>query len=262
MKKNHFVAATLFCSNLALAGNPAWADKAITAEKTPPIPILYTGSAIKIDGKLDDAAWKTAQAHEFNFYYRATTDSDRQKTKFRMLWDDQALYVAFEVQDNYITAREKTRDEAPYLDDCAEIFLIPEDTDLPLHFGFEVNLYKVANDFIYLNNFYKNEKVVVTGYDPEYEVGVTINGSLNDNQDLDRGWVMEMAIPLKVLSSRGEFSSVSEGVIWKALAVRQDRNDLEGDRRTTSTWFANSEENFDVHAPKHFGRIQFVKSGK
>jgi len=45
-------------------------------------------------------------------------------------------------------------------------------------------------------------------------VEVGIDGTLNDNSDLDVGWTMEMAIPLKLFRGMDKFSPVMEGNKW------------------------------------------------
>jgi hypothetical protein len=219
---------------------------------------VKNNNVIEIDGKLNETMWQKAEACSLDYFYNVEKLNDKQKTQFRMLWDDENLYVFFECTDQFITARENKRDGEPYFDDCAEIFLIPAADSLNMHFGFELNLYKTANDFIFLNKINKGEKFVIKGYDPDYQVAVSINGTVNDNSDIDKGWTMEMAIPLKVFNGVG-YPSVSEGVKWAFLAVRQDRNDAEGDRRSTSTIYPIYDISKNVHQPNRFGLLEFVK---
>jgi len=128
-----------------------------------------------------------------------------------------------------------------------------------VHYGFELNLYKASNYFIYLNNFYQGQNAAVRSYDPDFEVEVTVDGTINDNSDLDKGWTMEMAIPLILFKGMDKFSPVKEGNQWGFLAIRQERNDAEGNRRITSTIFPIYDINKDVHQPNRFGLMEFVK---
>lgn len=218
--------------------------------------VSKTTAAIQIDGKMDEAAWQNTEVRSFDYFFDVVKPTDEQKSTFRMLWDEDYLYFFYECKDQFITARETVRDRAPYFDDCAEVFLIPVPETLNMHYGFEVNLYKTANDFIYLNDFYQGEFAALKGFNPEFEVGLTIDGTLNDNSDLDKGWTMEIAIPIKVFKGADKFYPVQEGSKWKFLALRQDRNDAEGNRRTASTIFPTRK---DVHDPDVFGMLEFVK---
>jgi hypothetical protein len=221
--------------------------------------VARTNTPMVIDGKLNEEAWQKTESRSLDYFYRVEKPTDQQNTVFRMLWDDENLYVFFACEDQYITARERNRDGRPYLDDCAEIFLIPVPDSLNVHYGFELNLYKASNDFIYLNNFYQGKNAAVRSYDPDFEVEVTVDGTVNDNSDLDKGWTMEMALPLTLFKGMDRFSPVKAGNQWGFLAIRQERNDAEGNRRITSTIFPIYDINKDVHQPNRFGLMEFVE---
>lgn len=216
-----------------------------------------TESPIKIDGKID-AAWKNTESASLDYYRRDEKPSDRQTSQFRMMWDEENLYVLFQCQDKYITAREIRRDGQPYFDDCAEIFLIPANAPLNMHYGFELNLYKASNDFIFLNKFHEDRHALIKSYDPDFDVEVSIDGTLNDNSDEDREWIMEMAIPLELFDGINTFSPVAPGNRWVFQAIRQDRNDATGNRRSWSTLFEVHPDHPNVHEPEDFGYLEFV----
>lgn len=213
---------------------------------------------IRVDGKLD-ADWKQTEVGQFGHHYRDESASDRQSGTFRMLWDEENLYVFFECEDRFITARETTRDGQPYFDDCAEIFLIPAPAPLDMHLGLEVNLYKASNDFLFLTDFNNGNYVAVKSWNPDFNVAVAIDGTVNDNSDSDRGWSMEFAIPLKLFIGIDKFSPVSPGNKWAFQAVRQDRNDPTGNRRAWSTLYPLSKDNPSVHDPEYFNLLEFVE---
>jgi len=223
-------------------------------------PILKVSKALEtivVDGKMDEDSWSKTEARDLNYFYSVENPTDQQRTTFRMLWDDKNLYVFFECEDQYMTARETKRDGSPYFDDCAEIFLIPVPDSLDTHFGFELNLYKASNDFIYFNNYYKGKEVALKTFDPDFESGVTFEGSINDNSDIDKGWTMELAIPLSTFGKLGSIVPVQSGNKWAFMAVRQDRNDAKGNRRSTSTIFPIYDISKKVHQVNRFGLMIF-----
>jgi hypothetical protein len=217
---------------------------------------------IVIDGKKEEKDWSRTEAATFDYFYHYDTvikNDDKQKTIFRMLWDEEFLYVFFESDDKYLTAREKVRDGVPFFDDCAEIFLSPAPEIFSTHMGFEVNLYKTSNDFLFMTDFYKGQPGVLKAFNPEFKVETTLKGTLNDNSDIDQGWTMEMAIPLKLFFKIDTYASVKAGAKWTFLALRQERNEVEGNRRITSSIFSIDEEKIDVHEPNKFGFLYFVE---
>ena len=115
-------------------------EKKLVIGEQPIFKVSRAMQSIVIDGKMDEAAWNKTEARTFDYFYATEKPDDKQKMVFRMLWDDQNLYVFFEAEDKYITARETKRDGQPYFDDCAEIFLITVPDSLDTHIGYELNL--------------------------------------------------------------------------------------------------------------------------
>ncbi|WP_282121678.1 carbohydrate-binding family 9-like protein [Algibacter mikhailovii] len=220
--------------------------------------VFRTHESIVIDGEMNENSWNRASVKSFEHLYGSQKPSDDQSSKFRMLWDEKSIYLFYEFEDKYLTARELNRDGAPYYDDCAEIFIIPVPDALDTHFGIEVNMYKASNDFIYFNNFYNNNSLGLKSFNPDFKVEVTYKGTINDNSDIDQGWTLEMEIPLSVFGFLGEVVPVQKGNLWTFLALRQDRNDMDGDRRSTSTLFPIADFSKNVHEPTDFGLMKFV----
>src|SRR5476651_10927 len=95
-----------------------------------------TTEPMTIDGKMDEAAWKNATEVSFDYFYRSDNKPmDKQKTKFRMMWDDANIYLFYAAEDTSLTFRETKPDGRPYLDDCAEFFVLPVPDSLNMHFG-------------------------------------------------------------------------------------------------------------------------------
>lgn len=251
---------TTFLILLLLTSSAFAQEKQLVLGEQPVFKVSKANQTITIDGKMDEAVWAETEARTFDYFYRLEQSDDKQKTTFRMLWDDQNLYAFFECEDKFITAREKNRDGQPYFDDCAELFLIPVPDSLSMHIGFELNLYKACNDFVFFNDFYDGQNVAMKSYNPNFEVEVTVDGTINNNSDIDRGWTMELAIPLKEFTQIDEWFPVKEGNRWAFLAIRQERNDAEGNRRSTSTIFPLYDmSKGGVHQPNRFGLMEFVK---
>ncbi|TNJ45740.1 carbohydrate-binding family 9-like protein [Tamlana fucoidanivorans] len=217
-----------------------------------------TTNKITVDGLADEKDWQKTEARTLNYFYLTQQPYDKQKTTFRMLWDDETLYLLFECEDKYLTSSEKERDGEPYLDDCAEFFVIPAPKSTIAHFCFEINLYETKNDVLYINNFYENQDTAIKAYNPNYQVKVTYEGTMNNNDDVDNGWIMELAIPIKALSRTSELYPIKTGTRWAFTALRQERNELEIGRRVISTIFPIEDISKKVHQPNTFGIVEFI----
>ncbi len=229
------------------------------SKELPTFKALKTNETIIIDGIMNEDNWSKTESAHFDYFYNDKKKDDKQKSTFRMLWDIDNLYIFYEFEDKYLTAKELNGDGQPYNDDCAEIFLIPVPQALDTHFCFEVNIYKAANDLIFFNNYYNGESVGLKTFNPDFEVEVTYDGTLNDNSDIDKGWTMEMKIPISVFGFLGEFEPVKKGNSWRFLAIRQERNEIEGARRVISTIFPMPDDFRGVHEPFHFGVLKFIE---
>lgn len=233
--------------------------KQLVLGETPIYKVAKAASPITVDGKMDEEVWKAAEVQEFNYFYRADKPSEDQKSKFRMLWDDQNLYLFYQFEDTSLTARENNFDGRPYLDDCAEFFCVPVPDSVNGHFGFEINITKAKYDYFMLWSYYNNRHVFIRDYNPEYTVGVTYEGTINNDKDKDKMWQMEIAIPLNAFTNFQMMGRPKAGVKWAFQAVRQDRNYVDDRFRSTSTLYPVYDIKLDVHQPNRFGILEFVE---
>lgn len=127
-----------------------------------------------------------------------------------------------------------------------------------LHFSFEVNLFKTSNDIVYIEDYYNGQKGVIKGFNPEFQREVAIDGTVNDNSDIDKGWTMEMAIPLDSCRGMDWYNPAEIGAKWTFQILRQGRNDVERERRVVSTLFP-VEGLKGVHDSKRFVVLEFVQ---
>lgn len=231
----------------------------ISLTNRPIYKVHKASSNITIDGKLEDLSWEKAEAKTFDYYYLTEKEEEKQKSTFRMLWDEKNIYIHYDFEDKYINAAETKRDGAPYLDDCGEIFLIPAPNGENIHYCFEINPNKAVNDLVYVNDFYNGENVAIRSFDPAIQVEVTINGTLNNNTDIDKGWTLEMAIPHNTFNAVANQFPIQKGSQWAFLALRQLRDDNNIGRRMMSTIFpVDDVKEKDVHQPAMFGLLEFV----
>jgi hypothetical protein len=80
---------------LFIATNPglyAQEEKQLVIGQQPVYKVARARETIKVDGKMDEAAWKNAQVVSFDNFFRNDKPVDKQKSKFRMLWDSTSIY--------------------------------------------------------------------------------------------------------------------------------------------------------------------------
>lgn len=205
---------------------------------------------IVIDGQLDDKAWEGASpAVSLQFLWDAQTGA-KQKTAARLLWDDQVLYVGFDVDDTDITAQFTERDDPTYRDDAVEIFINPNPSQIGIYYGFEMNARGVLYDYL---NY--QERTLFKRFNAQgLKIATYLRGTLNVRGDTDQGWSLEMSIPwinFEELSRRPPVA----GAIWKANINRWDG--VEPNRRM-SIWSDPLQPTAWPHIPARFGELVFV----
>lgn len=234
-------------------------EKQLVIGEQPVYKVAKAKGPITIDGKMDDDAWKNAAVVSFDNFFRTDKPADKQKSKFRMLWDSAYLYLFYEFEDTSLTSRETNFDARPYLDDCAEFFVVPIPDSVYMHFGFEVNITKAKYDYIVLWRYYNNRTIFVRDYNPQYKVESTYDGTINNEKDKDKGWKMEFQIPIDVFTGFQFITRPRVGARWAFQAVRQDRNLVDDRFRSTSTLYPIYNFRLDVHQPAHFGLMEFAE---
>jgi hypothetical protein len=245
---------------LPISGTPVSrveAEKQLVIGTQPVFKVAKAKGPITIDGKMDEADWKNSDVRPFNFFYRYDKTPEKQNSKFRMLWDDNALYLFYECEDTSLTAKETRLDAAPYFDDCAEFFITPFADSTYIQFCFEINITKFPSDFIVLWRYINDRSFYLGSYNPQYKLEVTYDGTINNEKDKDKGWKMELAIPFSAFRDLSNVNRPKAGVKWAFQSVRQDRNFVNDRFRTTSTLFPIYDIVTDVHQPAYFGLMEF-----
>ena len=163
--------------------------------------------AITIDGRLDDAGWRNAVATSgFTQSYPTPGAPANQPTEVRVLYDDQALYVAVKMSDSRpdsIAAQLARRDASGIYSDWVHL-IIDSYRDRRTSFRFSVNPKGVMKDVYTFND--GNEDA---NWDAVWEVGTRIDSA---------GWNAEYRIPL----SQIRFGSAAEGAerVWGFQVMR------------------------------------------
>jgi len=227
---------------------------AATSTGAPPVyvcPKVVTPPAI--DGRLDDPAWKIAPAVEL---VEAVTGGKCVKTTIaRMCWDERCLYVSFDCVDQDIWGTMTKRDDLIFREEVVEAFLDPE---CNLHRYFEFN---VSPRNVLFDAFVVNEDGLGPGEGTDFgwtcegvQSAVVVDGTLDNRDDIDRGFTAELAIPFKSLGR----STPKPGERWRGNLYRID---LSPPPKEFQAWSAPLFRPARFHVPKRFGTIFFSEGG-
>jgi hypothetical protein len=241
-----FAVVVLLLPLLALA-QPA---ERVVNEPPPQHEVKRTAKPIVIDGRLDDAAWADAAPITLQFPWHAQTGA-KQKTTVRLLWNAEMLFAAFTCEDTDITAQHDQRDDPTYKDDAVEIFIQPNPNH-PIYVGLEMNARAVLYDYVYIY-----PQLILKSHDLKgVQLATQLDGTLNLTSDQDKGWTLELAIPLKNFGEFTRNAPVAAGTTWTANLNRWDGTEP---HRRLSVWSDTGHRGPNPHNPKRFGKLIFVE---
>ena len=163
----------------------------VIGEGPPPVPeahVRRTATPPKLDGVLDDVAWRSATP--LTLVDSLDGHPAPLRTTVRMAWDDQALYVAFDCEDPDVWGTFTRRDEPLYTQEVVEIFL-DADADGRTYDEIEVSPHNVVFDAY----FPARRQGMDLSWDSGLQSAVKVNGTIDDPRDRDQGWTVEMRIP-------------------------------------------------------------------
>ena len=207
-----------------------------------------------IDGRLTEADWqRAAWTEDFEDISGEGFAKPKYLTRAKMMWDDDCLYIAAELEEPNITATLTRHDDIIYRDNDFEVFIDPDD-DCEFYYEIELNALNTLFELV-LNRPYRNEGNFFDQWDcPGIKTAVHIDGTLNDSKDKDRAWTVEMAIPKNAVKTSFEHL-LKAGNCWRVNFSRVE-------------WLSKPEENWvwsatgavDMHMPERWGYLYL--SGK
>jgi len=223
--------------------------------KAPPLMdcvCVRASGPITVDGTINEAAWQHARPiSEFRVW--KTLDPPTESTSVRFLFDDSNLYAFFDCADADIAVVHEGRDSFIWESDCVELFLWPDQTK-PIYYEFEVSPNNDVFDGRFVNTgsgaFRRWAK-----WDCPIRTAVQFRGTVNDWTDKDKGYSVELAIPLDALAESIGNKSLTDQA-WKFAAVRVDVSaTLESEERSSTANIRTG----DIHKEKDgYFTLRFV----
>ena len=259
-----------------VSGRPSLACAQERETSAPFAPRTYVAyrvqEAIAIDGKLNEAAWVHAEWTEaFVDIEGSEQPEPRLETRAKMLWDDQAFYVIAQLEEPDVWATFTKRDTAVYRDNAFEVFIDP-DGDTHHYYEVEINALETVWDLMLVKPF-RDGGPSFSAWDIRgLEAAVHVEGTLNEPEDTDEGWTVELALPWAVLREAAPGGRPPEdGAQWRLNFARAQwpfdvidgayhkATDPETGRPTTQAhwWVWAPQGSVNMHRPEYWGYVQF-----
>ena len=220
-------------------------------------------TAINIDGKLDDVAWQSADwTSDFVDVRGKDWPKPRLRTRCKLLYDDQNLYIAADLGDPDVWGTMTGKDQHLYLENNFEVFLDWQNNARD-YWEFEMNP---------LNTVWtlQLDKPLPQGGHPipgreliGVKTAVDVQGTLNNTADTDKGWTAEIAIPFATLAKDGHVPK--DGEHWRMLLCRiewtlfKDTGKYEKVPAGDQYWSWVPTGEIAYHKPDKYGELRFER---
>lgn len=211
-------------------------------------------SSMDIDGILDEAGWQDSPIISLlnNGNGEVVSDSTM-GTWVRACFDDQHLYIAYECNDADIWSEFSNRDDHLWERDAVEIF-IDSDGELNTYYEIQVSPKNVVFD-AHLEIPSKTNDTEIIAFNVEgIQSVVSIDGTLNMHEDIDKKWTVELAIPIADLDKE---PARVDSKSWRINFFRMN-HDKKGERPAVA-W---SPTGGNFHIPEKFGVMTFTTTNR
>jgi Carbohydrate family 9 binding domain-like len=250
-------------ANISTGGAAATQATDVVNTRTPALRVDKLGKGVKItlDGKLDEEAWRSAP----NTGPLVDVSTGKPNPAFpvggnvKVLWDDQNLYLGFDVRDQNVIGGfdDKAKDPHLWTKDTVEVMVDPDgDGDNKSYYEIQVNPQGLVFDSQFDDyNLPKKDPDGPFGHqewDSKLKSGVVVNGTLDKPGDKDQGYVVEIGIPWKSFG-KAKQTPPKVGDIWRLNFYAMKENN-------GAAWSPIlGQGNF--HKASRFGRVLFGEEG-
>lgn len=210
----------IFCALMMLIlGSFAGCKKSAKKSQLPAMmKAKYTGIPIKINGILDDHAWKKATVYKMSLGKDKKMKGEKLKEggEVMLSWDSNYFYVGIKFYDSDIVAEGEEDQLHHYkMGDVVEVFLKPEGYTWYWELYATPRNKKTSFWFPGRGRLWLDS---ASQYNCGLKVAAKCEGTLNRWEDKDNNWTAEMAMPIDDLTVRGEkFAPDSK---WRILVAR------------------------------------------
>ncbi len=178
--------------------------------------IVYkTSTAPVIDGEIEEQAWDNALWTDYFVDIEGSRKPNPAfSTRTKITWDDAHLYIAAELEEPHIWATLTKHDQIIYYDNDFEVFIDPENNGHD-YYEIEVNAFNTILDLFLAKPYRVGGQAMLHWDAPGFRSAVKIKGTVNNPQDKDEGWTVEMAIPFRSVSMGNHARIPKEGTLWR-----------------------------------------------
>ena len=227
----------------------------------------HTSESLQIDGSDADASWNKVD------WTNLFTDIEGVKkptynTQVKMLWDDTYFYILAKMDEPHVWADITEHDAIIFHNNDFEVFVDPTG-DTFNYYEIEVNAINTVWD-LFVSKPYRENNIVLNDWTATgMKSAITIDGTLNNPNDTDKGWTLEMAIPWSVFKTAYFHDNVPKDNFWRVNFSRVNwdhqitdgkygrKKDAKGDYLPEYNWVWSPQGVINMHEPEKWGYVYF-----
>lgn len=251
---------------------------------------------INVDGNIKKQVWQEATWSK-RFVDMVTGSPGIYNTQAAILWNNEHLYIAFEAEEPFVEAHLTERDSIIFLENDLEVFIDGGDCYYELEVNAANTIYEVF--FIWKDAYKKGSRFDIPQFDvhqdqaytfggdydrtgasfwkgthprgirwaftsynlPGLQTAVQVDGVLNDNAYVDKGWSLEIGIPWSSLTllANGRSLPPTDGDCWNIFLGRFQKLMVSGKEvQPHPAMVLSSHGIYDTHLPKKWSQVQFI----
>lgn len=227
-----------------------------------------TADKIVIDGDGSDVSWSKVDWSE-PFIDIEGIEKPKYSTKVKMLWDETNFYILAKMEEPHVWANLKQRDTIIFYNNDFEVFIDP-DGDTFNYYELEINALNTAWDLFLTKPYRENDNVVLNDWNiTGLKSAVKVNGTLNNPNDTDEGWVLEMAIPWAAYKTSYFDKNVPIDKFWRVNFSRvnwqhtvtngnyERKKGDDGKFLPEYNWVWSPQGVINMHEPEKWGYVYF-----
>ena len=229
-----------------------------------------TNQTIIIDGKLDSAWEKASWSTTFVDIEGENKEKPPYSTRFKMLWDEEHLYIYSILNEPHIWGTLKQKDTIIYHNNDFEIFLKPK-LSSPLYYEIEINTLNTIMDLLMPKPYRLGGQAIMHWDAKDLKSAIHVEGTLNNPSDTDQYWAVELAIPYKSLRSFGSRPTPKPNEYWRINFSRVQwqheikegkyyRKKLNDKILPENNWVWSPIGLINMHYPERWGFIHFTEN--
>lgn len=175
------------------------------------------------------------------------------KTKFQLGYNQNAIILRFDVDDNFVIANSENHFDKVWQDSCVEIFFTPSNNIEDGYFNLEIN----CSGKVYFQHqkSKRNEvnRIDITDID-KLNIKTSFSGTIKEEIIKPINWFIECEIPFDILAKYSKVEFPIKGVEWRANFNKC------ADSSSHPHWLTWNKIDYpepNFHLPEFFGILRF-----